>query len=358
MLTYLLPLALISFKVGCHVEHSLCRLRAALNMHQCLPKIVTFAASTTLPYQVPSIHFDTDSFVIDVDTFASIMLGNHPDQFENLKTHNDTEVEGIKGELGIKGTGMFKFHIKDNEGRVHLIKIPNSKYVPDLTVCLLSPHHWAQEAKDHYLVPKGTKMDTDNKALTLIWNQQKHRQTIPYHLLTNTPSFCTATASRTYRVFMALFEAEEGQYHQQEHILQMPGQLHLHEEFTAEENVHANIPKKPITDSEIATSNDLTVQANNLSSEKGDKEEKETTRMGPLTFDVNHELEEDKHIYLAAVDNQAKLMHWHYRLGHLSFAKLKQLALNGEIPRRLAKVKPPACAGCLFGAMTKVPWRG
>jgi hypothetical protein len=72
MLTYLLLLALISFKVGCRVEHSLRRLRAALNMHQCLPKIVAFTASTTLPYQVPSIRFDTDSSVIGVDTFASI----------------------------------------------------------------------------------------------------------------------------------------------------------------------------------------------------------------------------------------------------------------------------------------------
>jgi hypothetical protein len=137
---------------------------------------------------------------------------------------------------------------------------------------------------------------------------------------------------RTYRAFVALFEAAEAQYHQREHVLQMPGQLHLDKDFTAKENVHANIPKKPITNSEGATSNNLTVQANNLSSGKGDKEEKETTRMGPLTFDVNPKLEEDKHIYLAAVDDQAKLMRWHYRLGHLSFSKLKQLVLNGKIP--------------------------
>jgi hypothetical protein len=268
MLTYLLPLALISFKVGCRVEHSLRRLQAALNMHQCLPKTVAFATSTTLPYQVPSICFDTDSFVIGVDTFASITLGNHPDQFENLRTHNDMEVEGIKGGLGIKGTGTFKFHIKDDEGGVHLIKIPNSKYVPDLKVCLLLPHHWAQEAKDHYPVPKGTKMDTNDEALILILNQQKYQQTILYHPLTNTPSFRTAPASRTYRAFVALFEAAEAQYHQWEHILQMPCRLHLHKEFTAEENVHADILKKPITNSEGATSDDLTVQANNLSSKK------------------------------------------------------------------------------------------
>jgi hypothetical protein len=51
-------------------------------------------------------------------------------------------------------------------------------------------------------------------------------------------------------------------------------------------------------------------------------------------------------------------MQWHYCLGHLPFYKLKQLALNREIPKKLAKVKPPKCAGCLLGAMTKIPWQG
>ncbi len=80
--------------------------------------------------------------------------------------------------------------------------------------------------------------------------------------------------------------------------------------------------------------------------------------MRPLTFDVNPKLEEDKHDYLATVNNQAKLMRWHYCLGHLAFSKLKQLALNGAISQRLAKVKSPGCTGCLFGAMAKVPWKG
>jgi hypothetical protein len=61
---------------------------------------------------------------------------------------------------------------------------------------------------------------------------------------------------------------------------------------------------------------------------------------------------------LAATDDQTKLMRWHYHLGHLPFSKLKQLALDGEIPKKLAKFKPPKCAGCLFGAMTKIPWQG
>jgi hypothetical protein len=48
----------------------------------------------------------------------------------------------------------------------------------------------------------------------------------------------------------------------------------------------------------------------------------------------------------------------HYRLGHLSFPNLKVLAKNGKIPCCLTKVPLPKCAGCLFGAMTKIPWHG
>jgi hypothetical protein len=51
-------------------------------------------------------------------------------------------------------------------------------------------------------------------------------------------------------------------------------------------------------------------------------------------------------------------MHWHYCLGHLAFKKLQQLARHGEIPKRLVNVRAPRCAGCLFGAMTKVLGRG
>jgi hypothetical protein len=103
--TYLLPLAQITFKVGCHVEHPLNRLRAALTIER-LPKLVAYATATQLPYQVPRIHVDTNSFVIGLDTLTSITLGNHPDQFKDLKMHDNTEVEGLKGGLDIKGKAL------------------------------------------------------------------------------------------------------------------------------------------------------------------------------------------------------------------------------------------------------------
>jgi hypothetical protein len=51
------------------------------------------------------------------------------------------------------------------------------------------------------------RMEEDDEALMLIWKQHKHRWTIPYHPLTNTPSFHTAPALRTYRAFVALLQS-------------------------------------------------------------------------------------------------------------------------------------------------------
>ncbi len=89
-----------------------------------------------------------------------------------------------------------------------------------------------------------------------------------------------------------------------------------------------------------------------------DSSDTKATQVGPLTFDSTPQLEDDEQHQHVATDNQAELMHWHHHLGHLLFSKLKKLAIIGKIPKQLAKVKPPVCAGCLFGTMTKVPWQG
>ena len=60
---------------------------------------------------------------------------------------------------------------------------------------------------------------------------------------------------------------------------------------------------------------------------------------------------------MTADNDQAELLKWHYRLGHVSFKKLKILAMLGLIPRKLAKVRTPKCMCCIYGTMTRVPWK-
>jgi hypothetical protein len=126
------------------------------------------------------------------------------------------------------------------------------------------------------------------------------------------------------------------------------------EEFIDEENLLLNKQQKSVN--EGVTEDDETVQTANLPPPAADDEPHPGVACrGALTFDPSPPLKEDKEFQLAAANDQAKLMQWHYRLGHLFFPKLKVLAKNGKIPCRLAKVPPPKCAGCLFGAMMKTP---
>ncbi len=195
----------------------------------------------------------------------------------------------------------------------------------------------------------------------LLWGNGQFRKSIPHNPLTNTPIFHSSPSSKTYRAFAATFEACKANFYRKEHVMRVPGMNEHHDpaEFIADENIHMRNANHP--DATKVREDDDTIKTSNRSGESPPpsyEPSKQAERRGPLTFDPSPpELDEDDSS-LAAVDDQAELMRWHYRLGHASFPALKQMAKNGEIPKKLAKVHPPKCAGCLFGAMTKIPWRG
>ena len=188
------------------------------------------------------------------------------------------------------------------------------------------------------------------------------KKTVCFDPCTNTLIFTTAPSSRAYCAFATIFEALEAPYYRKETVLQYPGR-HLMddepafapEEFVAEENLKF---QKEVSVDEGVESDNKRVKTSNLPAPPKEEIPSETIRHGPLTLDPSPPLEEGEDVHLAAANDQAELMQWHYRHGHLTFAKLKQLVLNGGIPKKLAKVTPPKCAGCLFGAMTKIPWHG
>ncbi len=130
-------------RVGCRVEEWLREILASHQLRE-LPSISqpTFTALSSTVYCTRAIRFDSDSYLIRIDTHASCCMVIAPHLFENLKLGEMEEVEGIKSGLDIKGIGTFKFKIKDDKGMLHEKKILNSLYVPELKRCLLSPQHW------------------------------------------------------------------------------------------------------------------------------------------------------------------------------------------------------------------------
>jgi hypothetical protein len=244
--TYLVSVTVSAFKVGCHVEGRLRELLASHHPRE-LPSFPgpNFTALLSMVDCTRAVHFDSNSYPIGIDTLAMHCMANAPQLFEDLKLGDVGEVEGIKSGLDIKGTGTFKFKIKDDNGMMHEIKIPNSLYVPELKRCLLSPQHWVQEAKDNYPRPKGTRMSLDNEFYYMHWGQAKYQRLIPYDPLTNVPILYTAFLSCAYHGFSTTFKAMEAPFFRRERVLQLPGRRRtinkpklVPEEFVAEENVN------------------------------------------------------------------------------------------------------------------------
>ncbi len=325
---------------------------------------IAFAALFDTPSSsAAAVCFDTNSFTIGIDTLCSVTMGEYPDQFDDLVlSKSPNVVQGIEGGLAIEGTGTFKFNIEDNGGRTHLIQIPNSKLVPGLKYALLSPQHWAQEAQDHHPMPQGTRVESNGEHCVLIWGQSKFRRSVRHNQGTNTPTFQSASSAGTYRAFVAYHEAMDAQLHQRERVLIIPGlRPRVDKEYIADENLFFDTQQqeKEAAASEGACPDDETIPTDNLvrPDPPTDEGKRHVEQRGPLAFDPMPPLEDIEQADLIAANKQAEIMRWHHRLGHLPFSQIHTLTRAGEIPKKLAKVTPPICAGCLYGAMTKVRWQ-
>ena len=100
-------------------------------------------------FGVPKYTFDTDSFQIGIDTFASACMSPEisnfiPNSLTPMKTRRTVTSFGKDGpKLQVHMKGTLRWTIEDNDGRKHEFKIKDSLYVPDGNMRLLSPQHWA-----------------------------------------------------------------------------------------------------------------------------------------------------------------------------------------------------------------------
>ncbi len=203
MRTYLFPALFTAFKIGCRVESFLQQFSGPLRSH------LAFQSKQT-PTILP-VRFDSDSFLIGVDSHASRCMVNNTHLFEDLcLNENNEQVSGIADGLAIEGEGTFKFDVTDDNGKRHTIKIKikNSLYVPKMRRCLLLPQHWAQEAKNGE-----TWMEFKREfPYDCVLNWKGGKKTIPNQPLTNVPVFYTASSSLRYCAFATTFEAMEASF--------------------------------------------------------------------------------------------------------------------------------------------------
>jgi hypothetical protein len=263
--------------------------------------------------------------------------------------------------LAIEGKGTLVLDVNNDTGKPHRIKIPNSLYLPGLRMCLLLPQHWAQEVGANYPLPKGTRMENNAHNFVLLWGQGRYSKMIPFNAATNTPIFHILPLTASYHAFVNTFMACEAPFFSCERVLQLlrrrwlDGIAPLPEEFVAKKNAKFEKPDKQASEG-VAHMDNNTVPMSNLPPPPKLTHHLDLLCWDALMFNPLPVFKETNEYSVVPPDDQAELMQWHYCLGHASFPKLKQLARNGKIPAKLANICPPRCAGCLFGAMTKVTW--
>jgi hypothetical protein len=125
--------------------------------------------------------FDTDSVPIKIDNCCTQTMTGYRNDFipSSLRTIEGKHVTGFaQTKTAITHIGTVKWNVTDNLGMHHDICIPNTYYVPNCKLRLLSPQHWAQEANDNKPLSDGTWCATYKDRVVMKWNQQRHTKTI------------------------------------------------------------------------------------------------------------------------------------------------------------------------------------
>ena len=293
--------------------------------------------------------FDSDAQTLMLDDGASACITNDKDDFIGPPKRVDKKVKGIKGHANATHRGTIKWHLEDDQGLVHVMIICGAYLIPDAPTRILSPQHLAQQADDHYPREEGTGALTTSKTIMLFWAQRQYTKTVPLDTKTNVGLTTTAAGARSFRAFCANIMVPE---------TVQPNIFTTH--VIPDEDDDSFQPQDPIEPPDSTTEEVVDVPGNIDETLIHGPPQTATTQGQPQTTMVDlgpltHVIPEDQEP--TSMDPHDELLRWHYRLGHLSFERIRQLARSGQLPKRLLTCKKPFCTACQYGKLTKRPWR-
>ena len=286
--------------------------------------------------------FDPDSYIIGIDNHVSRCISNDINHFITALTPTPRSyLKGIPVGLKVQGEGALVWHIDDDQGRSHKIKIKNCLYVLGLPSCLASPRHWADQVDDHYPRPDGTWCATYAKNCVFQWDRRKFTRTIPMNGNTNTPKLYSTPGCNKYRLTVVELE-----------LLAQTSEFEVSKSFSDESLLRLDSDEED-SSPEDCEATDESVLEGDATNE--DNIEIITDFLSPNTVPEPDEVDQD--VETSALSDKGEFLRWNFCLGHLSYPKMKVLVLLGWLPRNLLKVRPPMCAFCKVGSMTRRPWR-
>jgi hypothetical protein len=282
--------------------------------------------------------FDTDSEPIGVDNRCTACISHVSTDFVGPLTDSGRTIRGFAGSrtVGIQ-VGTLRWSWSDDQGRIHTFNIPKSYYVPQGGVRLLSPQHWVKHTNKSKW-RHNTGCDTNDKETRLYWNS--FELTVLHNAVTNVPDIHMAPGFSKFDAFCLAAGVEEED--DSDHIM---GDTTVvsNSEDSDEESMTDEERLEEDEDKDVLTHTRDPITGFSLSPDVNEVDE------APAVI----EDEEERQTSSTA----AEMLHYHNKFNHASFKKLRILAKHGVIPRRLAKCPNPVCSACMYGKVTRRPWR-
>jgi Reverse transcriptase (RNA-dependent DNA polymerase)/GAG-pre-integrase domain len=312
-----------------------------------------FVLSTEQETKRKQLLFDTDSFEIKLDTGCSYTISGTETDFipGTIVPTKDVTVGAYGGTtVRVTGIGTVQWTILDDDGKPLVLKIPNSLFVKGTPTRLLSPQHYAQVATVPGSTAKmifSTVIQQDR--IEMIWSSPRAKKTINLDS-SNIGTLFSAPGYDKASTFFAQIQQSNSDYP----VDQCCYQCEFHVDAL-------NAAKNEGDPTYVDEEHDI-----HQISDKGTLFEKaESIQDTPILMDITDNMFKNSAVNLEALDEtyiddskpEDLLLLMHYRFGHIPMKRLQRLAEKGVIPSKLARCSIPICQSCIYGKMTRRPWK-
>ena len=321
---------------------------------------------TTLPGRTlksqSDLGYDPDSYWMAVDNCCSNCISNCLDDFVGPLQRVIARVKGIGGtQVVATMKGVLRWRITDDEGRVHTFLIKDSYYHKESPYRLVSPQHLAQACYDD---GRGTWCGTYRNAAELHWDHNQYKRTIPLNE-SNIALMRSAPGFDSFVVFATAFE----ELTEDSSFICLPTTVSDNEGDSSDEETDPDETRgetmEQIEDREQGKTRRHPDLPDDVFPDQPSVE-KDLGEMAPDDEWLKFVDEEDNRaqVHIIPEDEdvqdksaQAEFLSWHYRLGHVSFEKIRQMSARGDLPASLRNCKVPKCAACMFAKARRRAWR-
>ena len=253
---------------------------------------------------------------------------------------------------------------------MHTFEIPNSYYVPECELRLLSPQHWAQTRTP---LDRGTtRCITSSVNVYLRWTKgdENVNNELTLQLNKKGSNVGTLYSHPGYNKYDLFCQAADITITDDKNPIAIPANLISDDEDNEESDISPQIGPPPILipkgnhpnqgtpSKQIPKDTGAELKGVNPRELHLSPEQKgiTTSKLPAVIEDDNTSVivnEEDRQ----ESTPEAELLMAHHRFQHISFSKIQEMARQGILPRRLAQCKIPSCSACLYGKATKRAWR-